>query len=176
MEGVGARLGRSSTRFCPTAVFTGPVRKWKKRWVPFSNPNPNSTTTNNAKTNNNSNNRSNLLIYKWTPTNGSASEGLNSEELHVRTCRYVPVSVIEDQKQVATAKSGDDNKPGDAKPSLPKTEPFNQKIDMNDVPMQESQASEMIQVLDKDGNGTDLNLNLDLEDADNDNESVANMG
>uniref|UniRef100_A0A803M1P3 Uncharacterized protein n=1 Tax=Chenopodium quinoa TaxID=63459 RepID=A0A803M1P3_CHEQI len=30
MEGVGARLGRSSSRYGTTTVFNGPVRKWKK--------------------------------------------------------------------------------------------------------------------------------------------------
>ncbi|KAH9617406.1 hypothetical protein KSS87_006580 [Heliosperma pusillum] len=33
MEGVGARLGRSSSRYGTTTVFTGPVRKWHKNWV-----------------------------------------------------------------------------------------------------------------------------------------------
>ncbi|KAF2530928.1 hypothetical protein F2Q70_00032891 [Brassica cretica] len=37
MEGVGGRLGRSSTRYGgPATVFTGPVRKWKKKWVHVS--------------------------------------------------------------------------------------------------------------------------------------------
>uniref|UniRef100_A0A1D1ZAJ3 Protein CONTINUOUS VASCULAR RING 1 n=1 Tax=Anthurium amnicola TaxID=1678845 RepID=A0A1D1ZAJ3_9ARAE len=38
MEGVGARLGRSSTRYGPVTVFSGPVRRWKKRWVHVSTP------------------------------------------------------------------------------------------------------------------------------------------
>nr|GMC47428.1 uncharacterized protein LOC109190452 [Ipomoea batatas] len=36
MEGVGSRFGRASSRYgsAPTpAVFSGPVRKWKKQWV-----------------------------------------------------------------------------------------------------------------------------------------------
>uniref|UniRef100_A0A2P2LEC7 Uncharacterized protein MANES_05G109900 n=1 Tax=Rhizophora mucronata TaxID=61149 RepID=A0A2P2LEC7_RHIMU len=39
MEGVGSRLGRASSRYGPpaaAAVFSGPVRKWKKKWVHVS--------------------------------------------------------------------------------------------------------------------------------------------
>ncbi|KAG5246662.1 myb protein [Salix suchowensis] len=94
MEGVGARLGRSSTRYGPTTVFSGPVRKWKKRWVhvnPLSNHNSFHSHHHNATTNaaaaasssatnhsssSNGNNGSHLLLYKWTPlsqSNGSPS-------------------------------------------------------------------------------------------------------
>ncbi|KAF9683316.1 hypothetical protein SADUNF_Sadunf04G0000800 [Salix dunnii] len=94
MEGVGARLGRSSTRYGPTTVFSGPVRKWKKRWVhvnPSSNHNSFHSHHHNATTNaaaaasssatnhsssSNGNNGSHLLLYKWTPlsqSNGSSS-------------------------------------------------------------------------------------------------------
>ncbi|KAJ6999331.1 hypothetical protein D5086_007714 [Populus alba] len=93
MEGVGARLGRSSTRYGPATVFSGPVRKWKKRWVhvnPSSNHNSFHSHHHNATTNaaaasssaanhsssSNGNNGSHLLLYKWTPlsqSNGSSS-------------------------------------------------------------------------------------------------------
>ncbi|KAF2285711.1 hypothetical protein GH714_007322 [Hevea brasiliensis] len=39
MEGVGSRLGRASSRYGPSAtaaVFNGPVRKWRKKWVHVS--------------------------------------------------------------------------------------------------------------------------------------------
>ena len=36
MEGVGARLGRTSARYGPATTFTGPVRKWRKEWVPVA--------------------------------------------------------------------------------------------------------------------------------------------
>ncbi|KAH7569390.1 hypothetical protein JRO89_XS06G0154000 [Xanthoceras sorbifolium] len=84
MEGVGARLGRSSTRYGPATVFSGPVRKWKKRWVhvsPSNNHNNNNHSNQNHHhhhTNNNvnnvvngstanGNNGSHLLLFKWTP-------------------------------------------------------------------------------------------------------------
>ncbi|KAI5590346.1 hypothetical protein POPTR_004G001500v4 [Populus trichocarpa] len=93
MEGVGARLGRSSTRYGPATVFSGPVRKWKKRWVhvnPSSNHNSFHSHHHNATTNaaaasssaanhsssSNGNNGSHLLLYKWTAlsqSNGSSS-------------------------------------------------------------------------------------------------------
>ncbi|XP_065878488.1 uncharacterized protein [Euphorbia lathyris] len=93
MEGVGARLGRSSTRYGPATVFSGPVRKWKKRWVHVS-PSSNSAANlshhhhqnhhhhHHIHSNNNSinaatsngNNGSHLLLYKWTPLTQSNKE------------------------------------------------------------------------------------------------------
>ncbi|CAK7351581.1 unnamed protein product [Dovyalis caffra] len=107
MEGVGARLGRSSTRYGPATVFSGPVRKWKKRWVHVppssSSSNHNSThshhhnaTSNgisssaasaaaaavaNNSSSSNGNNGSHLLLYKWTPlsqSNGSSATTNNN--------------------------------------------------------------------------------------------------
>jgi hypothetical protein len=94
MEGVGARLGRSSTRYGPTATFTGPVRKWKKKWVPLSNPANNNSSSNASAGNNNS--RSGLLLYKWTPLNNgsSASNGDAPEPPKKRKYRYVPVTSL----------------------------------------------------------------------------------
>ena len=74
MEGVGARLGRSSTRYGPATVFSGPVRKWKKKWVPLSNPNSNASS--NAALNGGgatNNNHSHRLLYKWTPISSQAN-------------------------------------------------------------------------------------------------------
>ncbi|XP_073004570.1 uncharacterized protein [Typha latifolia] len=133
MEGVGARLGRSSTRYGPATVFTGPVRKWKKTWVPLSNPNSNNNTTNSNSTNNN---RSHLLLYKWAPENGNGAA--NSEEPQKRKYRYIPVSVIEEQNQEAAVKTEDESKPNDADPSSTPTESSNGKKD--DVLMEEVQV------------------------------------
>jgi len=96
MEGVGARLGRSSSRYGTTTVFTGPVRKWKKDWVPITPP---SSSSNNNSTNHNHNHQSSssssvvnggslngnsngnsvshLRLYKWTPLS-SQKENSNS--------------------------------------------------------------------------------------------------
>lgn len=109
MEGVGARLGRSSTRYGPATVFTGPVRKWKKKWVHVSPSaaSSNSNTNHNHNQNHsssNGNNGSHLLLYKWTPltqsqnntnsnTNGNAKEVPpdSPEEPPRRKFKYIPV-------------------------------------------------------------------------------------
>ncbi|KAJ8751902.1 hypothetical protein K2173_026116 [Erythroxylum novogranatense] len=102
MEGVGARLGRSSTRYGPPTVFNGRVRKWKKRWVHVSaSTNNNHTNHNHQNTiisNNgtsNGNNGSHLVLYKWTPlsqsnnnkdssapTNAISNSNANKNSLH----------------------------------------------------------------------------------------------
>ncbi|KAL5576323.1 hypothetical protein UlMin_018022 [Ulmus minor] len=85
MEGVGARLGRSSTRYGPATVFTGPVRRWKKKWVHVASP---SSSTSSASTANHSqlhnlngtsnvSNVSHLLLYKWTPITQSQNAAIN---------------------------------------------------------------------------------------------------
>lgn len=118
MEGVGARLGRSSTRYGPATVFTGPVRKWKKKWVHVSPSAASSNSNNNATTHNNNNhassngnNGSHLLLYKWTPitqsqnnantnnSNGNAANAKDAapeppEEPPRRKFKYIPVFYI----------------------------------------------------------------------------------
>ncbi|CAN0847297.1 hypothetical protein LINGRAHAP2_LOCUS4904 [Linum grandiflorum] len=104
MEGVGARLGRSSTRYGPTTVFTGPVRRWKKRWVHVA-PSPNGGA-NFASTTSSTGNQSSshLFLYKWTPLTQSnnsnkddilaittAKDDSAEEELPKRKCKYIPV-------------------------------------------------------------------------------------
>lgn len=116
MEGVGARLGRSSTRYGPATVFNGPVRKWKKKWVHVAPSSAASnTTTNHSHQIHNQNNRSNgttngingshLLLYKWTPitqsnngnnSNGDRNSGKDEaaaalEEPPRRKFKYIPV-------------------------------------------------------------------------------------
>ena len=97
MEGVGARLGRTSTRYGPATVFTGPVRKWRKKWVHVA-PSTNNNNNNNNHSNNNhshqihnqnnNNNNSNgtsngnngahLLLFKWTPITQSQNNNNNN--------------------------------------------------------------------------------------------------
>lgn len=89
MEGVGARLGRSSTRYGPAVVFTGRVRKWKKRWIHVTPSAPDASANskhgsanggsnhsqmrslNGSVSSNGSGNGSHLLLYKWTPLSQS---------------------------------------------------------------------------------------------------------
>ena len=95
MEGVGARLGRSSTRYGPATVFNGPVRKWKKKWVHVapstssaasnhSNSHSHQIHTHNNTTNGttNGNNGSHLLLYKWTPITQSQNSNNNNNNVN----------------------------------------------------------------------------------------------
>ena len=106
MEGVGGRLGRSSTRYGgPATVFTGPVRKWKKKWVHVS---PSTKKLNHSSSSaSDGANGSHLLFFKWAPLsrtgNGNddgKSESLSPSEDNVavaaedpprRRFKYVPV-------------------------------------------------------------------------------------
>lgn len=102
MEGVGARLGRSSTRYGPATVFTGPVRKWKKKWIHVS-PSSASSNSNANNHHNHASHASHLLLYKWTPLthsqNTATTNNANAkdsppeppEEPPRRKFKYVPV-------------------------------------------------------------------------------------
>ncbi|CAA6670145.1 unnamed protein product [Spirodela intermedia] len=151
MEGVGARLGRSSTRYGPAAVFSGPVRKWKKRWVQVANPNG-GAASHAGNGSGGGNSSSHLVLYKWTPTSSqsnasvAAAGGLAvagkvsaTEESPRRKFRYVPVSVIEEQKQEDSAKTDEETKPrdGESFPRQAKSVSSEEKPDVNDVPKEE---------------------------------------
>ncbi|XP_021889133.1 uncharacterized protein DDB_G0285917 [Carica papaya] len=159
MEGVGARLGRSSTRYGPATVFSGPVRKWKKKWVHVSPSNNNSNSnnhhhhhhSNNGSATPNGNNGSHLLLYKWTPisqsnnNNGNASsnsgdknsakeEPAAPEEPPRRKFKYIPIALLEEQKIEATENEAAENheeeaKPGDTDPSMVDSTPRNDGSD-----------------------------------------------
>ncbi|RWW46830.1 hypothetical protein BHE74_00047221 [Ensete ventricosum] len=98
MEGVAARLGRSSTRYGPAAVFSGPVRRWNKNWVPLSGPEHHRRRNNGA--------NPHLLLYRWTPVSSAADGGATTatpskdsatpppEELPRRKFRYIPVTLV----------------------------------------------------------------------------------
>lgn len=99
MEAVGSRLSRSSSRYGAPAVFSGPVRKWKKKWVhvtPSSVPNNNNSHTNN----NNNNASSRLLLRRWTPTTADDTAAAASDEPPRRKFRYTPIAVLEEQKKM----------------------------------------------------------------------------
>uniref|UniRef100_A0A0D9X6Y7 Uncharacterized protein n=1 Tax=Leersia perrieri TaxID=77586 RepID=A0A0D9X6Y7_9ORYZ len=77
------------------------------------------------------------------------------------------VSVVEEERQ-ESGKSDDENKV-DGEPSSAETEASNGKTNINDTPMDESQASDDARDSGKNGggSGTDLNLNLGLTDGNN---------
>ncbi|XP_061340817.1 uncharacterized protein LOC133287263 isoform X1 [Gastrolobium bilobum] len=205
MEGVGARLGRSSTRYGPATVFTGPVRKWKKKWVHVSP----STASSNSNTNHNhnhshnhtsnGNNGSHLVLYKWTPITQSQNTNANNtngngntkdaaaaepppptEEPPRRKFKYVPVALLEEQRNEAAENEGaekveDESKPMDADASAAepthKNETLDEKPDINDVPMEESQSQDKNQVVRQDLNESTLDLSLGLTSHDDEHDS-----
>lgn len=110
MEGVGSRLGRASSRYGPAAaVFNGPVRKWKKKWVHVSSASTVSYQNPQSQSNGHNNNAaanggSRLLLCRWTPvpptTPAAAADARESvygsgdapDEPPRRKFRYTPVS------------------------------------------------------------------------------------
>ncbi|KAM0054511.1 hypothetical protein Hdeb2414_s0006g00195671 [Helianthus debilis subsp. tardiflorus] len=178
MEGVGARLGRSSSRYGPATVFTGPVRKWKKKWIhvtPSTDNNNNNKhhSNGNSSANGNSNDAvSHILLYKWTPIrkdhNASTDDDTNgddngaADEPPRRKMKYIPIALLEEQNNEAPT---DEAKLTESDPVAPEAEPSS-KPDMNDVPMEENQVSESIQA-DKSTAGLSLNLNA-RDDGDGD--------
>ncbi|KAI3466524.1 hypothetical protein Pfo_023187 [Paulownia fortunei] len=202
MEGVGARLGRSSTRYGPATVFTGPVRKWKKKWVHV--PPPNSNHHNHTASNGTvegSNGSSHLLFYKWTPiapnqtkdsshndNNGNGSNNVNAdsnnsikddavaaEEPPKRKFKYIPIVVLEEQKDESLEQMEDETKPIETNTNTveatSKSDGYDEKPDMNDVPMDENQATEKNPVERQDLNESTLDLSLGLKAHDGENES-----
>ncbi|KAG8385804.1 hypothetical protein BUALT_Bualt03G0083300 [Buddleja alternifolia] len=171
MEGVGARLGRSSTRYGPTTVFTGPVRRWKKKWVhmPPSSSNQHHHTAANG-TVNGGNGPSHLLLYKWTPitpsqnkdgnnndnnssdnsNNGNADPKISNKDDLVATeepprkrTKYIPIILLEEQKNESSEQIEDETKPIDIDANTvevtSKSDGYDEKPDINDVPMDENQ-------------------------------------
>ncbi|XP_065862454.1 uncharacterized protein [Euphorbia lathyris] len=109
MEGVGSRLGRASSRYGPSAtpaVFNGPVRKWKKKWVHVSPSSTSGNQNSHLQSNGHANsNNSRLLLCRWTPLSPSPTTATAvdtpSEEPPRRRFRYTPIVVLEEQKKAA---------------------------------------------------------------------------
>lgn len=216
MEGVGARLGRSSSRYGTTTVFTGPVRKWKKDWVPIAPSSSSSSSSSNNNSNNQNHNHlqqpsysssslslsnggpingssvSHLRLFKWTPLSqsnnkensnnqnhnsnggniddGSPSKDLSKEEAVFeppprKKFKYIPIAVLEEQKrQVEDEENADDEaKLAEAdeitEEQASKSDGHGEKPDINDVPMDENEATEEDQTA---PGRQDLNESLDL--------------
>ncbi|XVF27983.1 hypothetical protein REPUB_Repub14bG0156400 [Reevesia pubescens] len=194
MEGVGARLGRSSTRYGPATVFTGPVRKWKKKWVHVSPSNSGSSNNNNQSQNHltngtsNGNNGSHLVLFKWTPISQSQNNNNNGnnnsspskddavaapEEPARRKFRYIPIAVLEEQKKEAEENEAAENVDDEAKPSetdhsaaepTSRNDGLDEKPDINDVPMEESEEDNKIVRQDLNESTLDLSLGLTAHD------------
>lgn len=159
MEGVGARFGRSSTRYGPTAVFTGPVRRWKKKWVHISSGKSNhqSTTTANGGANGGSSgganggvngrvngvNGSHLVFLKWTPITASQNKDGDSkspdkadvvpiEQPRKRKFKYIPIALLDDQKNETSDQDEAEAKPMEADANT--EEPTSQADDCDEKP------------------------------------------
>ncbi|KAG8049506.1 hypothetical protein GUJ93_ZPchr0009g693 [Zizania palustris] len=106
METVGARLSRSSTRYGPVSntasSFSGPVRKWRKAWVPiaggagagaaFAGMGPMGVARGNK-----------VVLFRWAPVNGAAGYGDGDGDEAAARRRFVPASGV---AQNSTKKSG----------------------------------------------------------------------
>ncbi|KAG9147405.1 hypothetical protein Leryth_019666 [Lithospermum erythrorhizon] len=162
MEGVGGRLGRTSSRYGPTTVFTGPVRRWKKKWTHIT-----ASSTNN----NSTPNTSHLLLFKWTPLNcnngdkGSKEDDVSGDHPPKRKFKYVPVAVLEEQKLEASEQLEDETLETDTNVEpTSNSDELDEKPDINDVPMEECQGVES-----KQEERQDLNESLDLNSEDGEN-------
>ncbi|KAG0590297.1 hypothetical protein M758_1G094700 [Ceratodon purpureus] len=100
--GLGStRMGsRSSTRHGPASVFQGRVRRWKKAWAPVA---PSTTPSAAA---------CRVLLYKWTPvtvpTTNGAKESTPEEPPPAKPLRFLPVSVVLQQKKEEALKAAEE--------------------------------------------------------------------
>ncbi|KAL1216919.1 hypothetical protein V5N11_011094 [Cardamine amara subsp. amara] len=114
MEGVGSRLSRTSSRYsgpAATAVFSGRVRKWKKKWVRVSTSSVGvfrASKSNGRNNSNNSNSPHHLLLHKWTPlssatvTASDANGSGETEEPPKKRFRYAPIAMLEHREKVVS--------------------------------------------------------------------------
>ncbi|CAH9093471.1 unnamed protein product [Cuscuta epithymum] len=202
MEGVGARFGRVSSRYGPPTVFTGRVRKWRKKWVrvaPRSSANNSNAVHNRAAANSEINeiNGSRLSLLKWTPitpsqnnTNitgsGAADENGNSdssvkhdpvdEEQPKRRFKYIPVALLEEQKNESIEIADDETNPIESETDAHKTtgaDGLEENPDINDAPVEESQEDSEQKDLNESAFG--LSLDLNAQDAEDDTDLKTNQ-
>ncbi|PQP95102.1 uncharacterized protein Pyn_05946 [Prunus yedoensis var. nudiflora] len=170
MEGVGSRLGRASSRYGQTTtVFSGPVRRWKKKWVHV--PSSSSATYQNPHSQSNGNNNSSrLLLRRWTPifpatpaAEPLSGSGASMEEPPRRKFRYTPVSVLEEQKKAAKGKVGDVVKASEGGQSIATSTKMHENSNIDQV--MEEQAEELDEDHSglQDSNGSHLDLDLGLK-------------
>ncbi|KAL8103292.1 uncharacterized protein LOC141676829 [Apium graveolens] len=187
MEGVGARLGRSSTRYGgPTTIFTGPVRKWKKKWVHIS-PSSNAVSSHQNQrhshhhfinANLNGVNSPHLKLFKWTPTESCNADSDDlTDEPPRRKFKYVPIALLEEEKDEAAEQVEDDAKPSEGdtmtKALNSKADDTDEKPDINDTPMEENEAPENpLERQDLNESTIDLGINLNSRDGENDSDSM----
>ncbi|PRQ28307.1 hypothetical protein RchiOBHm_Chr5g0001661 [Rosa chinensis] len=190
MEGVGARTGRTSTRYGPATVFNGPVRKWKKKWVHVAPPPHHTSHSHQINAHNhsngttpNGNNGSHLLLFKWAPitqsqnaaaANGSAATNYDKvdevEEPPRRRFKYIPIALLEEQQNEAAEQVEEEANLIDTETAeteaTAKDEGLVEKPDINDVPMEENQDNNQVVCQDLNESTLDLSLGLNGHDSD----------
>ncbi|KAL6207198.1 hypothetical protein ACLB2K_024443 [Fragaria x ananassa] len=178
MEGVGARTGRTSTRYGPATVFNGPVRKWKKKWVHVAPPSHTSHSHSHQINTPNGNNGSHLLLFKWAPisqtqnavANGTAAMPDDVEEPPRRRFKYMPIALLEEQLNEAAEQVEEEVNLVDTEPAeteaTTKGEGLDEKPDINDVPMEENQDNNQVVCQDLNESTLDLSLGLNGHDSD----------
>ncbi|CAO2835864.1 unnamed protein product [Amaranthus hypochondriacus] len=126
-----SRPVRTSSRFfygghhsSSPATFSGPVRRWEKKWVQVSPSN--SATPNKPRklflSNGLKSHDSPILLCKWTPLSRPSSastcdDDLSSGQVFRRKFRYTPVTVVEEKKRRIEKGVADGDISGDANPS-----------------------------------------------------------
>lgn len=101
---MGSRLGRGSSRYGSAAVFSGPVRRWRKKWVQVP-PSP-TVTYHSSQSNGGSNPR--LFLCRWTPISSTAVPAV-SDEPPRKKFRYTPVAVLNEQKKESAKQVDEDS-------------------------------------------------------------------
>ncbi|CAL5080655.1 unnamed protein product [Urochloa decumbens] len=92
MDAVAPRLSRSSTRYGPVsssaASFSGPVRKWRKAWVPLAGAGAAGSGGGASRADNK------VVLFRWTPVNGGSGGGADRamEPAAAGRRRYVPAA------------------------------------------------------------------------------------
>ncbi|KAL7619218.1 uncharacterized protein LOC111884501 [Lactuca sativa] len=195
MEGVGARLGRSSTRYGPTTVFTGPVRKWKKKWVNVTPPNAPAATASgnsqhhhhqtsissngNSSSNSSNDNGAHILLYKWTPIKQSQNPAADNDSNVDAKDDGAAEDVDEEPPRrkikyipIALLEEQKKESPEEHIDESVETDPIlkdddvNEKPDINDMPTEENQETEATNIERQDLNESTLDLNAGDGDED----------
>ncbi|RLN33382.1 uncharacterized protein C2845_PM03G30380 [Panicum miliaceum] len=94
MDTVAPRLSRSSTRYGPVsssaASFSGPVRKWRKAWMPLAGAGAAGSGGGASRGDNK------VVLFRWTPVNGGSGGGGGAasgmEPAAAARRRYVPAA------------------------------------------------------------------------------------
>ncbi|OEL15801.1 hypothetical protein BAE44_0023177 [Dichanthelium oligosanthes] len=142
MDTVAPRMSRSSTRYGPVsssaASFSGPVRKWRKAWVPLAGAGAAGSGGGASRGDNR------VMLFRWTPVNGGSGGGGGAgggmEPAAAGRRRYVPRT-----------------------PGYPVL--FGSLVRIS---LRSGQVEGEAQNTSKKGTSSELNLNLELEDPDDD--------